>query len=191
VTVWTDAQAWEARWWGTEPCERWAKEIEKQRVYADLLGMPRDMDFGQARILDVGCGPVSMLLRSKHGPSVGVDPLPMSDDRLALYSLAGVEVLPIRAEDIDLTGFDEAWCYNCLQHTEDPAAILRNMARAAHTVRLFEWIYTGAGEGHPQTITPELVLAAFGNSAIWRRKTVSIGLLTGGWYIALHVERIT
>lgn len=195
MSAWTEAHAWESEWWGREPSDRWAAEVEKQRSYARYMEMPPNMDFGAARIVDFGCGPVSMLLRSTHGPSVGVDPLPMSQDRLDLYSLANVAIIQSKAEDADLVGFDEAWCYNCLQHTEDPRRILRNMARAARTVRLFEWIWTSVGEGHPQTITPEMVLAVFGDQAVYRLHRATIGLaaeaLLHGWYIAIHAERIT
>jgi len=188
VSAWSSAQTWEALWWGAAPGERWAAEIEKQRAYAELMGMPADLDFGDRRIVDFGCGPVSLLLRSTHGPSIGVDPLPIVAMRADVFQQAGAAVLSMKAEDAHLFGFDEAWSYNVLQHVDDPAAVLRNIAASARSVRLFDWLDVGTGPGHPHNLTEQLFADAF---AGWTRVRWVTGRLDGellhGRYIAAHL----
>jgi SAM-dependent methyltransferase len=190
---WKEAQDWERGWWGTEPGPRWVDEARKQLVYARLMGMPSDMDFGGKSILDVGCGPISMLQRSKHGGfSRGVDPLTVSDETRARYAAANVEFLNIKAEDMPLDRvFGEAWMYNCLQHTQDPLMILAKIKLSAESVRIFEWIDIASKEpGHPQLLSEKLFLAAFADGE-WELPIWNVGTLKemdGGVtrYIAIH-----
>ena len=69
------------------------------------------------------------------------------------YRLAKVMYKKMNGEDLDLTGYDEVWIYNCLQHTIDPEKIIRNAKRAAKLVRIFEWIECGTSKGHPHELT--------------------------------------
>jgi glycosyltransferase involved in cell wall biosynthesis len=193
---WEKATEFETNWWGLEPNERWNEEVRKQDAYARLMGMPDDLDLGKpTTVLDIGCGPTSMLLRAdRHGaPAVGVDPLPVSKATRQRYKAAGVTFLNFKAEEFDSTEhpvFAEAWCYNCLQHTEDPAAVLEEMGKAARLVRIFEWRNTPPQPGHPQTLTEELFAKAFEG---WERVKWDVGMLDepGLWgeYIALVVKR--
>lgn len=121
---WAADQQWERNWWGLEWGPHWDDEIRKQKAYFRLIGFPDDGDFGDKTILDVGCGPVSMLLRTKHGFSRGVDPLAVSAGTKARYDDAGIEFLNIKAEEMPCPDpshpqgesertFDELWMYNC------------------------------------------------------------------------------
>jgi SAM-dependent methyltransferase len=195
-TEWERATEFETNWWGLEPNERWNEEVRKQETYARLMGLPEDLDLkGPTTVLDIGCGPTSMLLRAdRHGGmAIGVDPLPVSKNTLQRYKAAGVTFLNYKAEEFDSSMFpimDEAWCYNCLQHTEDPAAILEEMGKAARLVRVFEWRNTAPMPGHPQTLTEELFAKAFEG---WERVKWDVGMLDqpGLWgeYIALVVKK--
>jgi hypothetical protein len=60
-----------------------------------------------------------------------------------------------RGEDIYEEGYDEAWIYNCLQHTDDPELIIQNALRAAKTLRIFEWADIPPHEGHPIELSKE------------------------------------
>lgn len=191
--IWQEAQAWERQWWKNK--SKWAGEIKKQLSYARLMGMPDDLDFGDKRILDVGCGPVSLLLRSKHGPSVGVDPMPMDEETLAEYARVNSRFVESKAEDMSCDErFDEAWIYNCLQHVEDVHAILTRVAKCADEVRVFEWIDLPPCSGHPQTITEEQFTTAFPASE-WEYKIYNVGALNGfggtvtNRYLALYLVR--
>jgi len=61
-----------------------------------------------------------------------------------------------------MIGYDEAWILNCLQHVDDPVAILKNAMTLAPCVRLFEWIDVPPCPGHPHTITVEMVDGVLG-----------------------------
>ena len=50
-------------------------------------------------------------------------------------------------------GFDEAWIYNVLQHTENPKKVIENAQRVANTIRIFEWVNTGINIGHIHNLT--------------------------------------
>lgn len=203
-STWEDAQQWERLWWGTEHNSKWDEEVKKQNTYARLMGMPSNLHFGTKRILDVGCGPVSILRRSQHGPSVGVDPMPMSEEVQRQFGAADVRFVQMKAEDVSLKAlgypsgpkFDEAWCYNCLQHVEDVSAILENLAACALEIRIFEWLNLPPCPGHPQTLTHDMFTKAFPRDA-WEYKIHNTGTLVdfGGTvtnaYIALHLVRRT
>ena len=194
-TEWEKATEFETNWWGLEPNERWNEEVRKQATYAAKMGLPEDLDIGPTTVLDIGCGPTSMLLRSnRHGaPAVGVDPLPVSKETLQRYAAANVTFWNHKAEQFDAAewpSFEEAWIYNCLQHTEDPVAILEEVAKAARTVRIFEWINLDPAPGHPQTLTESLFAKAFEG---WERVSWEVGRFDvaplWGEYIALVVKR--
>lgn len=195
--TWEEAQHFESDWWGLEWSPRWDAEISKQATYANLMGIPDGLDMGKpTSVLDVGCGPVSMLLRANvhGGRAVGVDPLPISDETRARYVKAGVLFVNAKAETL-FAGtfpetFDEVWLYNCLQHTDDPAGILKAIASLGKRVRIFEWLNTPPTAGHPHTLTERLFADAF---ASWTRQVWTCGTLAKhdlyGDYIAAVVDR--
>jgi glycosyltransferase involved in cell wall biosynthesis len=194
---WKTAQAFEADWWGLDWSPRWDEEVKKQETYHRLMGIGGHRDFNGAKILDVGCGPVSLLQRTKHGPSRGVDPLPMSKTTRARYLEAGVELLSMPAEEMptDET-FDEIWMYNLLQHTRDPREILRRITACSETgtnVRIFEWLDMGVSPGHPQNLAEALFDGHFRptewSHTIWNVGTIKDGDAHGK-YIAIHVTRL-
>jgi glycosyltransferase involved in cell wall biosynthesis/SAM-dependent methyltransferase len=136
-------------------------------------------DFTKKKILDVGCGPVSLLQRSHHGKSRGVDPLAVNEATRKRYRDADVEFLNIKAEDMPVDQiFDEAWLYNVLQHTDDPKLILSKVCRSARLVRIFEWIDLGVCPGHPQNLTEEL-FSSFFETPDWTVEVWNIGFLKG------------
>lgn len=182
LSGWDADQQWERDWWGLDWSPKWDDEIRKQNGYFRLIGFPDDRDFGDKTVLDVGCGPVSMLQRSRHGFARGVDPLAVSEETLKRYADAGIEFLNIKAEEMPVDRqFDEVWIYNCLQHTQDPHEILRRMVastKAGSVIRVFEWIDLGICPGHPQNLTEELFDGHFPN-AEWDRQIWNVGFLRG------------
>ncbi len=218
VDVWKEAIQWESNWWGLERNEKWDAEEKKQETYARLIGLPADLklvqrgdqvmlpDTVKKRILDVGCGPVSMLLRADLGGihserarwSVGVDPLEVSAETVKRYEEKGINFLNMKAEDINpvdpvfRTGFDEVWMYNCLQHTDDPIAILNRITKVTKSIRIFEWIDLPPCPGHPQTLTQDMFEKAL---AGWTREIWNTGCLHGfggtttNRYIALWARK--
>jgi hypothetical protein len=196
--AWSVAQKFETDWWGLDWNRRWDEEILKQRVYCRLIGIDRS-NFGNREILDVGCGPVSLLQRTEHGPSRGVDPLPMSDATKERYRKANVEVLSMPAETMPVDRkFDEVWMYNCLQHTRDPREILQRIeavSKAGTSVRIFEWLDTDPNDpGHPQMLTEHL-FADYFTSPRWKRGIWNVGSISEGLaegrYIAIVAHAVS
>jgi len=159
MSDWQQAQEWEHGWW--DDCANTHSEEEKQLVYARKMGLttfhdgksPYNFDLGGASILDIGGGPVSLLLKCVNFQGKVVDPLRFPDWVLARYELAGIEFERAQGECIEEAGWDECWLYNVLEHTEDPALIVQNARKAAGVVRIFQWIDTGISAGHLHSLT--------------------------------------
>ncbi len=159
---WDKAQTWEAGWWDT--CQNTFGEEEKQWLYAEkmLLGdrmfhnlkSPYNINMHGDSVIDIGGGPVSLLLKCFDlGMATVVDPLEVPYWVELRYEEAGIEFIREPGEDIDRQNrqYDEAWIYNCLQHTQDPQQVINNACGIAKIVRIFEWLETGVNEGHPHS----------------------------------------
>jgi len=158
--AWEEAQQWERAWWLSNPnCYR--VEIEKGDIVAGWLGIKA---MPTTTVVDIGCGPFSLLQRVITGPSCAVDPIDYGPLELG-YQTAGIERVFCRGEELTayLNGrtFDEAWIYNCLQHVEDPTAILQQAIHLARRVRVFEWVNIPPYQGHLQLLTPQLLAQPF------------------------------
>ena len=195
-TVWDRAQQFERDWWGTEPRPHWDEEVAKQETYARFMGLPSDLNMGTRTILDVGCGPVSMLLRATHGGGLGVDPLSMSEETKAKYAAANVALHHGKAEDFEPADhFDEGWMYNCLQHVDEPDKVMAMLLRSVDSVRIFEWVDMPVYEGHPHTLKVEQferwLPSNEWNCAIWNVGELrENGNGASGRYIAIHASKI-
>lgn len=149
--------SFERAYWGD--CSNTYDEETKHWVYAELLGIERRHFTLQVsgRILDIGGGPCSMLLKAADvRGSVVVDPIAYPAWTEQRYRERGIHVWNGRGEDIPLEWsgrFEEAWITNCLQHVEDPERIVGHALRCAPVLRLFEWIDIPPHEGHPQMLT--------------------------------------
>lgn len=159
-TAWRREQKFEQGWW--DDCRNTFGEEAKQVTYARRMGLVPFNDGGRwplieghgQSILDVGGGPVSMLLKVQNlGAGVVVDPCEYPDWTRARYESVGIELIRLPAEDYQAgEPFDEAWCYNVLQHTHDPEAIVAMMRRSARLIRIFEWVGFPPSPGHPHTL---------------------------------------
>ena len=161
---WIEAQEWERQWWGS--CTNTWDEEQKQLQYATLMGLDEYKEIskisGQTNqfnlqgktILDIGGGPVSLLLKCVNfNKAVVVDPCKFPDWVLERYKSHNVEFVNICAEEIDFQGFDEVWIYNTLQHVIDPGEVVARAKKAGKVIRIFEWINTGTNVGHPNNLT--------------------------------------
>jgi hypothetical protein len=164
---WEAAQEWEASWWGS--CANTFGEEAKQITYAHRMGLANVgvsggywplYDLAGRSVIDLGGGPVSILLKCVNGGErLVVDPAPYPDWVEARYHAAGIRYLRRPAEesihfnesDPDEL-FDEAWIYNVLQHVIDPERVVENARASARAVRLFEWIDLPAYQGHLHTL---------------------------------------
>lgn len=166
---------WEKNWW--QDCTSTLYEEQKQLVYAGLMGLtfshegpgPR-IDLQGKSVLDIGGGPVSMLLKTKNkkegfGSCLVVDPCRYPFWISERYESVGIEMWECGGEEIfdvwnihnkegDLV-FDEVWIYNVLQHTIDPEKIIQNARKVSKIIRIFEWIDVKKTIGHPHELKEE------------------------------------
>lgn len=154
---------WEQRWWGD--CTDTKEEEEKQLVYAKHMGLGVDNKIiyfkppyaMMQKIIDIGGGPVSMLLKMAENEVRNCkvyDPSTYPNWTIERYKEHGIEYVKKGGEELNETGYDEVWIYNCLQHTDDPEKIIQNAKRAGKRLRIFEWL-APSGIGHPQSLTKE------------------------------------
>lgn len=152
----------EAAWWGM--CGNTFHEEQKQLVYAARLGLVADWTVGhppvfhldRRRVVDIGGGPASLLLKAQgKGNSVVIDPCPYPPWVRERYRACGIRLMRMRGEDSWPGRYDEAWVYNVLQHVDDPERVIANARARAKIVRLFEWINMDAYPGHPHTLTSD------------------------------------
>ena len=175
----------ESNYWGD--CCNTFDEDQKHYVYARYMGLKQvgySFDVAGARIIDIGGGPTSMLLKTINlaARSLVVDPLlyPMwTYDR---YSAKGIDSLVVRGEDIFEQGYDECWIYNCLQHTDDPERIIKNALSAAKTLRIFEWIDIPAHDGHPIELTKKKLDAWIKHRAGYTIRLAESGCFGSAYY---------
>ncbi len=163
METWNEAQKWEAEWWGK--CLNTYGEEEKQLLYAEKMGLrlfhdgrsPYNIDARHKNILDIGGGPVSMLLKTvNRGSCLVVDPMPLPEWVKLRYAEAGISLMKSKGEDfVPYMIYNEVWIYNCLQHTEDPATVIDNALHSADYVRIFEWLDTKINVGHPHSFSKE------------------------------------
>lgn len=114
-------------------------------------------------VLDIGGGPVSMLLKCVNlSYSKVIDPALYPEWVESRYRAARIDYDRSMAERMDEQGFDEAWIYNVLQHTEEPQIIIKKAKRSASVLRVFEWVDTVKNVGHPHAFTKESLDQMFG-----------------------------
>ena len=155
---WEIAQKNESEWWGE--CLNTYFEEEKQLKYAGKMGLHRKassktpyvFDMGGKSVLDIGGGPTSILLKCVNVRGVIIDPLKFPSWVEARYRDAGIEYRQGKGEDIDVSGFDEVWIYNVLQHADCPEKIIQNARNAGNLIRIFEWVDTPPNPTHPNKL---------------------------------------
>lgn len=167
------AQEWEAEWWGS--CLLTFGEEAKQISYGYRMGLVNEpwmgkwpcYDLAGRSILDLGGGPVSMLLKTRDGSRLTVvDPCPYPDWVAARYAAAGIEYrVEVAEKYLSVSSFDEAWIYNVLQHVVDPEAVIATARAHAKTLRIFEWVDTETNVGHPHSLSKSDLDRWIGNDA--------------------------
>jgi hypothetical protein len=162
---WHDEQEWEMEWWGN--CVNTFGEEAKQITYAHRMGLTNTVDREKwpiydltgRSVLDIGGGPVSILLKTVNAARrVVADPGDYPRWTVDRYTAAGIECIRTAGEDIaTVAKFDEVWIYNVLQHVQDPARIIANAKIVASTIRLFEWIDRPPHPGHPHELKADVL----------------------------------
>jgi len=174
---WAEDQKWEAAYWGD--CRNTLIEELKQLSYFKRLGLKETgmshwrftFDMEGKSVADVGGGPASFLLKCINVHGWVIDPNCYPEWVYKRYDAAGIRYMHQRGEAWVQQGslFDEVWMYNVLQHVDDPELVMRNARRNGKLLRFFDWLDTPPHEGHPNTLTKELLdgwLGASGTTEI-------------------------
>lgn len=154
-----DEYEFEVAYWGN--CCNTFDEDQKHYVYGSLMGLPLahySFQLDNIKVMDIGGGPSSMLLKCKGLLSgLVVDPIKYPQWTKDRYFSMGIDVLQDIGENIPnvMETYDEVWIYNCMQHAVDPEKIIANAKRVAPILRIFEWIDIPAHDGHPHELTEE------------------------------------
>ena len=132
----------EIKFWGD--CTNTYLEEEKHYVYGKLMGLTlQDGKFilPNIRVLDVGGGPVSLLLKCE-GLLKGrvLDPIDYPDWTKDRYKAKRIDVTLGKGEDQVIPGYDEVWIYNMIGLVDDKETLVKNAFESAPIVRVFEWI---------------------------------------------------
>jgi hypothetical protein len=139
-------------WYGD--CVNTYAEESKQIRKAKAMGLPvsRQMypyrepviDMGGRSVLDLGGGPVSLLLKTvEAGRRAVLDPGEFPAWIRGRYQAAGIELIPSPAETFPgaSASWDEVWIMNTLRHVDDPEKCVRVARRlATRIVRICEWV---------------------------------------------------
>lgn len=160
---WQENQEWESSWWGN--CANTYGEEQKQIVYASKMGLkffhngksPFNINMNGKKVLDIGGGPISLLLKCTNVDGCVVDPCVYPEWIIERYKCAKIFYSRAKGEDIDINSSipinDEVWIYNVLQHVDDPQKVINNAREVSKIIRLFEWIDTGTSKGHAYNLT--------------------------------------
>lgn len=155
----------EQAYWGD--CTNTFDEDQKHYVYARYMGLQQQhysFNANHNRIVDIGGGPTSMLLKCLNlTEGLVVDPLVYPAWTQLRYASKRIQVQVKPGEQLTETGWDEVWIYNCMQHAEDPQAIIDRAFQAAPILRLFEWIDIPPHPGHPHELTEQNLTAWIGS----------------------------
>ena len=165
---WDDDQQWESEWWGN--CANTFIEETKQLTYGEKMGLNAYFDYGKypvydltgKKVLDIGGGPVSMLLKCVNfEKAVVIDPCDYPEWVKNRYDELNIEYFKLEGEELTdkswENAFDEVWIYNVLQHTHNPELIIKNARNAGKIIRIFEWIDLPPCVGHPQMLKEKIM----------------------------------
>jgi len=159
ISKWHEAQKWEKEWHGN--CvNKVLGEYHQIMVIAPKMGLTTvrtnknsyTIDMKNKSVLDIGGGSASLLLQCINVRGKVVDPIKFPDWTYARYDCAGIDWEIKKGEDVDETGYDEVFIYNCLQHVEDPKKIIFNAKKAGKLIRIFEYINIPICAGHIHTL---------------------------------------
>ena len=199
---WFEANQKEVAWWGS--CTDTYDEEMKQQEFAKIMGIEADYvvngsgykwppyNLQGKSVLDIGGGPVSLLLKCVNGGrAVVVDPGTWPPWVLGRYDAADIEYEKEHGETYETDFvFDEVWIYNTLQHVVDPAALVATAKRLGRKIRVCEWVGTGTDDLHLHDLTELSLNDLFGV----RGRVVELGweryvpnVWTGSWSAEVSV----
>ena len=159
IQSWSEANEWERQW--HSDCVNSYQEETKQISYCQRMGIiPEGINgrypvynFRNQSVIDIGGGPYSILLKGINmvNPTV-VDPCNYPFWVKERYKSVGITFIQEKGEDYLEGHYNIGLLYNCLQHTENPEQIIKNIRAMCDVLYIHEWLDTPISDGHIQTI---------------------------------------
>jgi len=172
---WKQAQEAEAKF-HQDPIESLLSNYkESYRQYFEWLGIESNLN--GKKIIEVGCASVPALHFCTNYTGVIIEPLP-SDALQSLVKDMPVDLIAEPAETTNLSGYDEVWLFNVLQHVIDPVKLVDNMKKSAKTIRFFEPINTPICEYHPHSYTMDDMIKLFGSAKHYEGNPTAVSFHT-------------
>lgn len=190
MSKWQETQTHELAFWNSLKHNYFTEENKQIKVYAPRMKFAVDewhrIDFEDKRVVDIGSGPSSMLIRGKNlKPSYALDPLM---DRFPVwvrqrYHDAGITTLSLPAENIETFSepVDLVIIYNVLQHVKNPKTIVDNAKKIAKEIRVFEWVNVPTDDKHLHQLSAKKLNEWFGVTGITEYVTTE-NSFTHAWY---------
>ncbi len=213
-SVWLNAQDaekghWAFLWQDKESPERIAlinnEVIKGEFIFqemADHFGIHPKTDWSKLKVLDVGCGPLSLVARQSLGKSRdGVDPLKYPHWVYEDYKQKEFEVHLVPFEEFSGSSkYDVILFYNALQHfanLEDVVQKCKKLLSKNGGVYLSEYLEVPTNEAHIQFLEKDKLDALFASEGFKiKSDSVSVRLpgyveRPGGAPIDLYVAKYT
>jgi ubiquinone/menaquinone biosynthesis C-methylase UbiE len=118
---------WKTLAWQRMPAAQRLSEWER---HVRDLGLSLS-DFANDHVLDVGCGPTGIVYFMPAARRVGLDPLGEFYEQWNGFYGEPIELVASQAESMPFNdqSFDTVFCINCLDHSRDANAVIREIAR--------------------------------------------------------------
>lgn len=172
--TWLNAQTaekghWSILWQSEDSAERIAlinnETIKGQFIFDELVdhfNIDPDKDWDALRVLDVACGPLSLVARNTLGKKrVGVDPLKYPDWVYEEYAKDDFKVFLEPFEELSSkTKFDVVLFYNALQHFADLEAVAEKCKQIINknaSIYLCEYLEVPTNDAHIQFLTKDML----------------------------------
>jgi 2-polyprenyl-3-methyl-5-hydroxy-6-metoxy-1,4-benzoquinol methylase len=172
--VWLNAQTaekghWSILWQDKDSAERVAlinnETIKGEFIFDELVDyfkVDPEKDWGTLSILDVGCGPLSLVARNTFGKKrEGVDPLKYPRWVYEEYAKQDFKVYLEPFEEFSVKSkFDVVLFYNALQHfanLDDVAEKCKQVVSKKGIIYLCEYLEVPTNDAHIQFLTKEIL----------------------------------
>ena len=213
-SIWEEAQAaekghWAWLWQAADSASRVAltdnETVKGEFIFqelADHFKIKPKSDWVGLSVLDVGCGPISLVARNRLGKvRAGVDPLRYPAWVYEQYAEQQFQVYEVPFEELAVAQkFDLIVFYNALQHFADLDAVARQcrqvLARSG-AVYLSEYLAVPTNEAHIQFLEADSLDALFKSTGFAVDSVVKPVRLPGyverpdGSPIELYLARLT
>jgi hypothetical protein len=162
--IWQQAQNYEKVFhWKKSYQDAISYYREFYKGYFKYLGIETDQK--GKRIIEVGPANVpALVFCENYGRSLIIEPMP--SERLdRITQSMNVDIIKQPAENVKVSGYDQVWIFNLLQHVIDPEKLVENLKTMAEKIYFFEPINTKISVNHPHSLKIEDFKRWFGEAS--------------------------